>query len=717
MTFNTLTFGDFDPVTGAPTVDGLTAIPDAGVVTNEVESGYVQGGRLTFGSSSGLPPVIIDAIRRDGNFLQLGVFCRFDLSFDEADTIVVALKPTPGASQGSAVRFDLQPLRTNLDGAGPDGDVDDDPSGLGIPAGAHYHIRRNRLPIQLTHWHGVDNGPNNQRWTQTPTASLPQNVEAKVRSWKPPTAPLTKTPPSPAPSQDLRSDPPFTFNVLSTADFPKEGLFAVDGTVEGNDDVHSVRFTGKTPTSFTGCTSDGGKVAPNTDVSIPEVGWSVEIKIPLTTRADSGGPNWIDLASEFGLFISVIRAGVTEASGSQLFGGLHVVQHIFPANADALIDNLDEKLFISAYGAGRIPSEGGNAAAGVEIFNGELGIGARLASAAAGTQFGNTIDRTNNNVFVTQVRNTADSVANRVTSEVRIANWGMPPASFDAWGRPPGAAPNPSAPENVQAGTSPVELRTLWDAAQIPAAYADHPHQCIWVQLSSDSAVDFTSSSDRRNMDFAPLSSIERDAEISGVGYPSPPNGINHEFVLIMNSRVIRVLPPIIELSGGQPDAEAPFLTGIESADDKVIFLFIVHGYRVTGETLRIGTRTFKVLDPTPGSCGFISEHQGSGDVLTTTLTGTGLTGEGNVRILKVPHNGTTTIRTRIEAGPAKPAPDDDDHCDDDDDDDDDDDHGHHDHGHDHDDEDDKRWNAAFKALAELNQKLERLIQRLERKR
>ena len=88
----------------------------------------------------------------------------------------------------------------------------------------------------------------------------------------------------------------------------------------------------------------------------------------------------------------------------------------------------------------------------------------------------------------------------------------------------PGAAPNPSNPQTATSGT-PVELIVPWASANIPAEYATRKHQCMFVQLTADSGVNFVSSSERRNMDFIPLSEEERPADISGEGYPAPGAG------------------------------------------------------------------------------------------------------------------------------------------------------------------------------------------------
>jgi hypothetical protein len=144
-----------------------------------------------------------------------------------------------------------------------------------------------------------------------------------------------------------------------------------------------------------------------------------------------------------------------------------------------------------------------------------------------------------------------------------------------------------------------------------------------------------------------------------------PPNGISHDFVLITNTRHVVEPPPIDPDHDGDDDGDDDGPIGFEHptlvaqaapAPDKSVFLYIVHGYRITGETLTIDERTFQVVGST-GSFGFISEHRGTGDVLTPKLSGGGLKGQGNVQLLEVPHNGTVTIRTRVEAAPPKPAP------------------------------------------------------------
>src|SRR5688500_2269336 len=107
---DTLTFADFDVVTGAPTVDGFTGIHDDLVFTSESDAGYVLGSSLTYGNSSGFPPVIFKGVK-NGNFLNFAFFTRFDLSFDLQDVVVLALRPLKSnTAQNTARRIDIFPV-------------------------------------------------------------------------------------------------------------------------------------------------------------------------------------------------------------------------------------------------------------------------------------------------------------------------------------------------------------------------------------------------------------------------------------------------------------------------------------------------------------------------------------------------------------------------------------------------------------------------------
>src|SRR6185369_12041522 len=103
-----------------------------------------------------------------------------------------------------------------------------------------------------------------------------------------------------------------------------------------------------------------------------------------------------------------------------------------------------------------------------------------------------------------------------------FANWGLPATTFPSWALASGASAD--QPTGVTVGTSgTTEITWTWQKALVPSAYQPpHSHQCVWVQLSSSTGVNFNQSSVRRNMDFDGLSELTRPATISGVGYERP---------------------------------------------------------------------------------------------------------------------------------------------------------------------------------------------------
>lgn len=162
--------------------------------------------------------------------------------------------------------------------------------------------------------------------------------------------------------------------------------------------------------------------------------------------------------------------------------------------------------------------------------------------------------------------------------------------------------------------------------------------ECVWVQLNG-AGVNFNQSSVRRNMTFVHLSELDRPATISGVGYPAPASG-SHSFVLMTFVRRL-------EIGKVRESAELSNL---------VLWLWIVQGYRRTGQTLTIDKQKFEVLDESPGAFGSMAHHDGqdTNDVFSHELTGGGIKYLGGAfHTLEVPHNGSVEIRTRIAAGPA----------------------------------------------------------------
>lgn len=586
--FDTLCFADFDPVTGAPSPPDGFVMPDLGVNTNQVDPGYVNGSRMTFGGS-GFPAVVFQGVRNGNtNSLHIGIFCRFDLSFDAEDVFVLAVRPSQAAADpANTRRIDIFPVYEGVgadeksgSGTMPAGTKDDDDPAnpankrtvWGMAPGDRYEIRTDHVAQRLTFYRGQTAG---NPWVSYVPAS-PAAFGAKVRSWKPPV-----------------------------------------------------------PTG-----------------SPTECAWSIEIVLPVNTAG--GGADWINLADGFGLYFNVIRVGKTPASGPTPSQTWFSTQFRFPvvgSNQQVLTGFLDETLVIGSnwYGTGLIPGPGGlNRGQGVR-FHDDLSVGRRPAGSTTLT-LGHQISGTADNELVAIVDNTSPSSTSPagdavgVTAEFRFANWGLGSPSFTSWAKPPGLSPNPSTGVTVNAGTANAALVSNWPAASVPTAYRPpKDHQCVWVQLSSASAVNFIQSSLRRNMDFISLSTFERDAEVSGHDYPSPATGTDHDFLLVTHAR--RIVTRKLREGSTAPIPETI-----------VRYVWVTEGLRRTGLNLNILGRDTEVLDDSPGAFGVIAEHQGVDDRLEWELTHPDSNvlknnGDGTYA-LKVPHNGTVTIGTRLETKP-----------------------------------------------------------------
>lgn len=402
---------------------------------------------------------------------------------------------------------------------------------------------------------------------------------------------------------------------------------------------------------------------PPTNPAFSEFAWSVEVKIPKNKIV--GGNDWIDLEDGFGLYFNVFRL-------SKSTNPPFVVQYTFPYdtnNSQAHVisagDIGDDSLLmvhLDWYGRVGLPSEeqGTNCGQGVRFVNAsENSIGSR-SNQNAGALSNQIRARDNNNslipaYLVAQVENTSNTdPANGVNAEFRFANWGLGPQNFFAWNKPAGLQDNPTPGQNLATGAS-VELIATWPAGSIPQAYQSHAHQCMWVQLdSSPSGVNFIQASMRRNMDFVGLSEYERPAYVSGVGYQPPKDGSgHHEFVLFNHVREI-----VVPARGG-PDIRALMSSATAGKGDETqpkdmtYWIWIVNGYRRTGDTVDIKGKTFEILDDSPGSFGYIATHEGTTDVFTYELAGGGLNHEGgSMYSLKVPDGGEVKIHTRLKAAP-----------------------------------------------------------------
>src|SRR4051794_6560915 len=109
MTFDTLSFPNRDSVTGSPTIDGWTGNLDAGVTAKFTDSGWANGGRISYEGGGDVPPAAIQCARMEvtaptvlgpdatgvnqtvppGEYLAIGFFCTNDYTFDPQDGVTI----------------------------------------------------------------------------------------------------------------------------------------------------------------------------------------------------------------------------------------------------------------------------------------------------------------------------------------------------------------------------------------------------------------------------------------------------------------------------------------------------------------------------------------------------------------------------------------------------------------------------------------------------
>ena len=661
---DTVSFPNFDPVTGPPTIDGFTGDHDPGVTTTEIDPGYDKGDRISFNTGSGFPPVVFQGVRyvnppgvAPGQYLALAFFCSFDVTWDDEDVIVVALRPQktpPGPNPHlTERRIDIFPVHT---GTGAGAPADAEVVLAGTPPGADFHVRRNKGPRSTSSWKRT--GTTGAQWSSI----TPANLVARSTSWRPGTPDLAHAPGS---GVTLTGATGFSFPVDSTALFPSTGVFIVDVTSGPTTTSRAIKYDGKTATSFENCEGGGsGSVAGGAGVKLSDVGWGIEVLVPTTIAL--GGADWIDLQDQFGIYFNICRFGESSLSGPSPHAGWYSTQFVFPLNGPFITGFLDDTTDIASgsYGTGLIPAmqtpPGSNLGLGVRFSNHtnpEFSIGVRDAAAASGTAPGDLVEGasgTHDNTLVAQIENTATGAgdtAQNVVAEFRVANWGLPAATFPAWGQASGSTPVPAGPATIPPGGS-AEITASWPKANVPPQYAtNNGHFCIWVRLDQQGAAtptNFVMSGVRRNIDFENLSEVEREAEVSGVGYPTPPGGL-HEFLLFPHVRQIMV-----------PKRDARVMTHEGAVTWEAVWVWTVEGLRKTGKTLTIGSAKAEVLDPTPGAFGIVAFHDDASHVLDHALSGGGIKKLRNgVYSLEVPDGGSVKIKAKLSAGPIPPGTDD----------------------------------------------------------
>lgn len=576
-TTDTLCFGINDGITGKPDIDGLVDY-DTLPYNGKPEVGYTTGCKYTY-EGGAFPRVVFQGVHQTGadDRLVLGFTCRFDVSFDTDDFIVILFRESAGSSAGPR-RMIL--IRPNLlgQGAGP---------GTGDPMFPGYEIKRKQPPNEM-HFYKESGG----LWTEHFPAAP---IDVKVRSWKP------------------------------------------------------GRFVG----------------------ADPECCWSVEVSVPRTAAGD-----WIALNNDFGLYFNVVRINNPAMAVKQsIFPTTNLPMDDFPG------DNYPDHTLLQ-WGHGLVPNPGDpNIGVGVHFINGWQGVGRRdlnTSDPLTGTIEGGPGGT--DNEIVALIENTGEVAANDVSAEFRFRNWGLPASpQLLAWDLPLGMTNNPTLGANLAANNGTAELTAQWPADQVDPGYVEYPDQCFAVSLSSPNDVNFNQAGVRRNMWVTQLSEVEKEAEISGEGYPEPADGSGQiEFLLETFCRQVNVAEQMSEKEIGNPEvrslivsllprarAEVPNIRGGPAGNattpppawmNSVIYVWMTIGSRRTGTFMNIEGRSYEILDETPGEFGIAAYHEGLQDKLSFSFSGPGLVqyAPGSFG-LKVPYKGKTAIKVKLAAGPEGP--------------------------------------------------------------
>jgi hypothetical protein len=672
---NTISFPDFDPVTGRPTIDGFTANLDPGFQTTLTEPGFAEADTVMFGGGS-MPPVVLQCERvvydgavgaiAPGDYLAVSAFCSFDMGFHLQDMVVLGFHPAgQGGDRTKWRRLDIHPVHDGI-GAGSGGSAaEDEPDPPGL--GQHLRINKERSGLQsrkgtATHW---------------ANAATPNNFHVKCASWEPSAPNTSTTAPVTLPPGN---EDTFTLPVGGHTSFPPSGVVRI--TLAGSPVL--ISYTSKAAGQFLGCTRDGGTgtIPAGTIVDAAAVGWSMEVLVPRTAAFGdpAGADTWIDLDDGFGFYANVIRWGTQSGAGPHIVTGNYATQYIFPEKvgvANRLAGSLEpgtpsagqSAMTADWFGTAKVPAlqspPGSNLGVGVRFRNlawPESSVGARASTAAADSAPGWEIKGpgapagTPDNTLVAQLTNTdGANPASGVTAEFRVANWGLPPATFPAWNPASGANPaNVVGMGPAGSGTQNAEVTALWPRSAVPAGYGASRHQCFWVRLNVSGSgpgvtTHFVQGGVRRNMDFVQLSEQTKEFEISGKGYDHDP-----EFLLFPHVRQILVPDDGRPEEGtGTADGERAVLTHVPRRGFKKAWVWIMDGALLTGDTLEIEGETARILDPSPGQFGIIATHDKPDDAFAYAIEGDGLEWtEGGALYAKVEAGGTLTGNVTWIAAP-----------------------------------------------------------------
>ncbi|MGV9386419.1 hypothetical protein ACWDRB_62190 [Nonomuraea sp. NPDC003707] len=651
-----------DSVVPNPDINGDTGIADPGVAfPGPGESGYTGGARVSWVSGSALPQVILQGVRRtDGDFVSLAFFVRFDRDFSDHDAIVIGFRKNAAGphDQTQCRRIDIFPLHAGA-GAGPTPEPED----------SSPDVRTGQPPRTVVYRKGIGTA----QWAKI-TAPTAAGLIA-VRSWRPPTpsgwrqerawSVEAKIPTNAAAGTSVgldwidlnTSSFGLYISVIRTIADPVSGLglFAnqfiwptssppLTGTLDPIVQVDNIQIA---PGSY------GEAVLPTPGAPNPNKGVKfVNGELGIGIRPQAGGAlgATIDLTGTNTLTARVMNDS-TDASGD----ASRVTAEFRLANWGLGANTTWTRIITQP---GTNPST-----PAVDVPHGTASLDLTTNWELTATQRVQYDTDATRHQCLTVHLDAAGSRRNPVLGATNASPIEI--TTLDPHGLTTGdrvivtdVAGNSAANNTV---TTPEWTVTVTGTSTFTldgsAGDGDYTSNGF-VRRAAVQVVEFAQSSMRRNMDFLDLSDAEREAEISGAGYPEPPQGrADHDFLLLVDARDLTPRRTIsrhgARLQGLPEEMAADVAEGEGTV--RQVWVWVVHGYRDTGHTLRVSGAEYKIFDPAPGAFGYVAQHDGPAtDVLTFDLSGGRLTRHGDgVYTLPVPHNGSVVIHTVVSAGPA----------------------------------------------------------------
>ena len=396
--------------------------------------------------------------------------------------------------------------------------------------------------------------------------------------------------------------------------------------------------------------------------------WSMEIALPL--HGLSGDPSTgliLPNNKLFGMYVDVLRVTGTPTPSP---GWEQWSQAPWPSggaipgctsNTACFLDysipnppSLSSPPSSSVWGSGTIQNPASPSCNGLSIGSQNLAIKVTNSANPAGS---NAIDAMNPNTFSALVNNTGPQ-ADNVAVTFYIANFGLPSIE---WQQVAVSQPPLPTGSNISPGGTTLTSNSWTPPASQLATYLAHPHQCILATLSSNppsttppTGAFFTNASAVQNANFFDLSSVKSPVEVSAKGYPAnPEHSTTQEFDLYVTTKqsVLRSC-----VNGGTPvttAGQATKDTVATQGSDCSQIVETAEACRHTGTYLSNNNKQKIEICQPVGSFTFVGKHQGTGENLTYSLTGPGLSKPDNNGIyhLTLPNNSVVDLNNVLQAG------------------------------------------------------------------